>query len=562
MESPVSEPHALERARAVWFGPAGRCLSGMLHVPEPARALGHGVIICSPIGYEMWSAYAAMRSLAGQLRDMGFGVLRFDYDGTGDSAGDHRDPDRLEAWVRSVDEACRYMLGQGHARELTLLGLRFGASLAALHACRQASPALRQLILWDPVVQGRRFVRGLRLIAASPPAGQEGALDEAGVSVAGTVHGAATLDALAGVDLLGRDAPPVRRILVLRRPEREDARDLAERWSAQGAAVECVSVEGTAELIERAAEEAQAPTDIFRVLRDWLARTPPAADAPGAEPAPGVAQQDRSRLSWDGVRLEESFVRVGPDELHGVLCQAEAGASRERLLIFLNSGTEHHVGPGRLWVEFSRALAAGGVPALRVDFQGIGESPLRGPSRQVRPYDSQQIAEVARIVEFARARGFGKVVLLGLCASAWIALHAAEAAGADAVMAINPQLYWRPGDPTPIELSRFRKPGAARREARGAAWHLWSLLDVIGVRPPAARLLARLQRGGIGVCLLFAEADPGIVHLRTRMGRRLRLLRGRPGLQLREIEAMDHPMHRHWLRPRALEVIERFVHGV
>ncbi len=561
MESPVSEPHALERARAVWFGPAGRCLSGMLHVPEPARALGHGVIICSPIGYEMWSAYAAMRSLAGQLRDMGFGVLRFDYDGTGDSAGDHRDPDRLEAWVRSVDEACRYMLGQGHARELTLLGLRFGASLAALHACRQASPALRQLILWDPVVQGRRFVRGLRLIAASPPAGQEGALDEAGVSVAGTVHGAATLDALAGVDLLGRDAPPVRRILVLRRPEREDARDLAERWSAQGAAVECVSVEGTAELIERAAEEAQAPTDIFRVLRDWLARTPPAADAPGAEPAPGVAQQDRSRLSWDGVRLEESFVRVGPDELHGVLCQAEAGASRERLLIFLNSGTEHHVGPGRLWVEFSRALAAGGVPALRVDFQGIGESPLRGPSRQVRPYDSQQIAEVARIVEFARARGFGKVVLLGLCASAWIALHAAEAAGADAVMAINPQLYWRPGDPTPIELSRFRKPGAARRESRGAAWQLWSLLDAIGLRPRAARLLAGLRRRGIGVCLLFAEADPGIVYLRTRMGRRLRLLLASGALQLREIEAMDHPMHRHWLRPRALEVIERFVHG-
>jgi hypothetical protein len=128
-------------------------------------------------------------------------------------------------------------------------------------------------------------------------------------------------------------------------------------------------------------------------------------------------------------------------------------------------------------------------------------------------------------------------------------------------VAINPQLYWRPGDPTPIELSKFRKPGAARREARGAAWHLWSLLDVIGVRPRAARLLARLQRRGIGVCLLFAEADPGIVHLRTRMGRRLRLLLGRPGLHLREIEAMDHPMHRHWLRPRALEVIERLVHG-
>ena len=561
-EHPVSDPHAPDRARAVWFGRPERCLCGMLHVPDPARAQGQAIVICPPIGYEMWSAYAALRSLAGQLCDMGFSVLRFDYDGTGDSAGDHRDPDRLEAWVRSVDEACRYMLGQGQVQELTLLGLRFGASLAALHACCQASPALRQLILWDPVVQGRRFVRGLRLIATSPPPRNDGGHDDTSVSVAGTVHGAGTLAALAGVDLLGQDAPPVRRILVLKRPEREEARDLAERWSAQGAAVECLSVDGTAELIERAAEEAQVPTDIFRVLRDWLAQTPSESDVPGDELTPVVARQDRSRLVWDGVRLEESFVRVGPDRLHGVLCQAEGDASRDSLVVFLNSGTEHHVGPGRLWVEFSRALAAGGAPALRVNFQGIGESPLRGPSRRVRPYDLQQIAEVAHIVEFARALGFGRVVLLGLCASAWIALHAAESAGADAVVAINPQLYWRPGDPTPIELSKFRTPGAARRESRGAAWHLWSLLDVIGVRPPAARLLARLQRGGIGVCLLFAEADPGIVHLRTRMGRRLRLLRGRPGLQLREIEAMDHPMHRHWLRPRALEVIERFVHGV
>ena len=560
-ELPVADPHAPERARAVWFGRPERGLCGMLHLPDPARARGQAIVICAPIGYEMWSAYAALRSLAGQLCDMGFGVLRFDYDGTGDSAGDHRDPDRLEAWVRSVDEACRYMLGQGHARELTLLGLRFGASLAALHACRQASPALRQLILWDPVVQGRRFVRGLRLIAASPPSGDDAGPDGTSISVAGTVHGAATLDALAGVDLLQQDAPLVRRMLVLRRAEREDARGLAERWSAQGAAVECLTVDGTAELIERAAEEAQAPTEIFRVLRDWLACTPPAPDAPGDEPVPGVARHDRSRLVWDGVRLDESFVHVGPDELHGVLCQAAGDASRERLLVFLNSGTEHHVGPGRLWVEFSRALAARGVPALRVDFQGIGESPLRVPSRQVRPYDSQQIAEAARIVEFARAQGFGKVVLLGLCASAWIALHAAEPAGADAIVAINPQLYWRPGDPTPIELSRFRKPGAARRESRGAAWHLWSLLDAIGLRPRAARLLSGRRRRRIGVCLLFAEADPGIVYLRTRMGRRLRLLLTSGALQLREIEAMDHPMHRHWLRSRALEVIERFVHG-
>ncbi|MBU6430655.1 MAG: alpha/beta hydrolase, partial [Cyanobacteria bacterium REEB65] len=245
----------------------------MLDVPIQSAARGHGVVICPPIGYEMWSAYAALRSLAAQLCAMGFCVLRFDYDGTGDAAGDHRDPDRLEAWIRSLDEACRYLLDQGHVRELTVLGLRFGASLAALYVCRAAPLAVRQLILWDPVVQGRRFVRGLSLIATSPPSSGVGGEDAGSVSVAGTVHEAETMASLASVDLLSLNAPSVRRILLVQRPGREEARALAERWSAQGSALECMALDGTEELIERAAEEAQVPTDIFQVLRHWLAST-------------------------------------------------------------------------------------------------------------------------------------------------------------------------------------------------------------------------------------------------------------------------------------------------
>ena len=44
-----------------WFGPAERPLHGYLHVPAEPRA---GVILCAPIGYEAWCAYATYRMYA------------------------------------------------------------------------------------------------------------------------------------------------------------------------------------------------------------------------------------------------------------------------------------------------------------------------------------------------------------------------------------------------------------------------------------------------------------------------------------------------------------------
>ena len=47
----------------------------------------------------------------------------------------------------------------------------------------------------------------------------------------------------------------------------------------------------------------------------------------------------------------------------------------------------------------------------------------------------------------ATAAGHERVVVFGLCASAWIALRAVLDAPVAGVIALNPQLYWKPGDP-------------------------------------------------------------------------------------------------------------------
>ena len=123
-------------------------------------------------------------------------------------------------------------------------------------------------------------------------------------------------------------------------------------------------------------------------------------------------------------------------------------------MVFLNSGSEVHTGPGRAWVEYARGLARPGVEVLRVDFRGWGESPDEGHAPG-RPYDEHTVNDAIDVVEARRAQG-RRVVLAGLCAGAWIGLKAATQVRVDGVIAINPQLYWQPGDPVEALMTTTR----------------------------------------------------------------------------------------------------------
>ena len=88
----------------VWFGPEERPLYGWVSTPAGGLVRG-GAILCPPMGEEGRSAHRTFRRLAETLADQGIVALRFDYDGTGDSAGLQDDPDRVASWLASVEAA-------------------------------------------------------------------------------------------------------------------------------------------------------------------------------------------------------------------------------------------------------------------------------------------------------------------------------------------------------------------------------------------------------------------------------------------------------------------------
>lgn len=115
-------------------------------------------MLCNALGREYLLSHPSYRYLAQRLAQAGWHVLRFDYYGTGDSAGEDLDA-TVEQWLEDIGEAINELRESQDLSEITLVGLRAGALLAAKAAQRNE---VQRLILWDPVIRGDAHLRDMK----------------------------------------------------------------------------------------------------------------------------------------------------------------------------------------------------------------------------------------------------------------------------------------------------------------------------------------------------------------------------------------------------------------
>jgi uncharacterized protein len=109
-----------ERVIPLRFGSPQRELFGMLHRPERGTT-GTGVLVCNPFGQEAVRSHRLFRVMAERLARSGRSVMRFDYFGTGDSAGDEDDAD-LDAWQHDILRAHAELVERWHCGRRRLPG--------------------------------------------------------------------------------------------------------------------------------------------------------------------------------------------------------------------------------------------------------------------------------------------------------------------------------------------------------------------------------------------------------------------------------------------------------
>lgn len=440
--------------RPVFFGGARSIAGWFFDTVRDRSSPRCGVLLCPPIGHEYMCGHRAFRRLAIRLADMGFSVLRFDYPGTGDSGDTDSRDSFLPVWKESVHVAADELRRLSGCDTLSIVGLRFGATLAIAAAVARNDVA--SLVLWSPVTDGRSFVRQTRLLSlASSEHPGELVAEAEGLESAGFFLNAATVSEIASLSLDGitRSAPP--NALIYSRddspPDRRTARFLTsvntkcDEWTYAKHATFMVSPLGSV-----------LPAGAIDTIAGWMDQNHPHIEGRD-EPVAKVSSTASAQLTLAG-GVQESAVSFADGRLKGILVEP-AVRTQNPAVILLNTGADHHVGPHRMYVPLAREWAKLGFTVLRFDLGGIGDSETEDTPESVETYPFTAVPDVRAAISFIRTeRGYRSVVLAGMCSGGFHAVHAVDR-GVAAVIAVNPPLYHHPGDPVEEDSYAYQTEG-------------------------------------------------------------------------------------------------------
>lgn len=590
------------RAEPIFFGPDDRPLFGWLHASASSPLATIGLVICNPFGYEAVCAHRSIRHFAMAAANAGIPALRFDYDGTGDSAGNDFDPDRLQSWIRSIHDAIELLKTKAGVQHVCLLGVRLGVTLAALASSGRSDIA--GLAAIAPVVHARAYMRELRALAL---AGHNPQLPEWANVIpdlqesAGFVLTATTRAALSGINLL-QQPRPASRVLVLDRDDLPPDSAWIEHLKAEGTEVEHLRVPGFTEMMLDS-HEAIVPSAMIASTISWLvslARTYVATTAPAASArfhAASAAQFSVTSANGTLIKVRESALFPDSSQsLFGIVTEPVNPAARNApLILLLNSGAVHHIGPNRLYVLLARLWAADGATVLRLDLSGLGDSAAHPGQPENDVYTTRAHEDIQTALRYMRTRSVGgDCHAIGLCSGAYHGFKFAAAnPGLASVVAINPLTFaWKAG--MTLTFPEHRIAADAMRYRKNAfQWASWKKLLSGGVDIPellqvllrrtlgvvrnsvrnAARLLHfpmandlgselhRLARQNTGMLFVFAEGDPGLDLLRGGGGFVYDQLLRRGSLRIAMVEGADHTFTPHWSRERLISILTAHVQG-
>ena len=589
-EAEGAEPQSAGAAVPVYFGTGGRTLFGWYHAVDRAVL---AVTICSPLGNESTGWHRASRHWAEAMARAGIAVLRFDYDGTGDSLGDMNDSNRLRAWTESVTDAVNWLRAASGAPRQVAVGIRLGGTLALAAAVEGAG--VDGLVLWAPFPSGRAFLREGRAFSRlmGPSIDTDSTSDSPIEQFGGLALMRETVRELAEFDPLGAARLLVPVLLIPREEGASDA-PLRERLEAAGASVQRKALDGYASVITDA-HQGEIPHAVIDGTISWLVEH----FVGSAEAAPQLSVTEGLRtaaatvaVTADGV--SERMVQFGTERLCGVMSVPSLANRRRTGILLVNSGAVYRVGPNRLHVTLSRRWAALGYTVLRMDIGGLGDSPVPTGGIENTTYPPHAVRDVETGIAALRAEGVERVVVGGMCSGAHTTFHAAlQLQGINGVIMLNPIVfYWKPSDPLDVGAwrifveSRYYKQSARRwsswrkvlagrvnllyvarvawrrageiLRAKGSALGRRLLTPSVQMEN-AAHDLERITRNGTDLLLLFSEGDPGHDFLTLNYANELRHLQRLPRFRMYVIPDADHTFTTLDARQRVSEALTDYL---
>ncbi len=411
---------SISRQHPCWLNKDSAPVFSWLHLPESQSISETGIVICNPLGYEYSHTHRTIRHLSNNLATAGFANIRFDYHGTGDSFSDLFEEKRIETFLENIESAINTLKEKTGVTKICLIGLRLGATLAASF-CEKTS--VDKLVLWAPCIKGRAYVREMIALEklASHSANSDdnkGIIDSGGFIVTEE-----TADELKKINLLKQQYLVNDNILIIERNDlKKNEKLLNAIESSNINNIEHHPMTGYLEMMEEP-QFTVIPDSTINKIISWLNEN--------TEQKKIISKYNTHSCSQitskPDSRLIEEICYEAENKFMGIISYPSNFREKpptKPLIILTNSGSVHHVGPNRLYVQLARSLALEGYPALRFDLSNLGDSVLGKPANENAPYSEHAMKDIALMIEYAKKQyGFSQFIISGLCSGAHNAFH-------------------------------------------------------------------------------------------------------------------------------------------
>lgn len=545
-----------------WIESAGGPIFAWYHAPRgPIRS--RAVLLCDPLTSDRMNLHLSYRHLALRLSACGYPTLRFDYPGTGDSSGSPRDPGWSDRWQESLEVALETLLARSGLGQAAVFGARFGGTLAAQFAATR--PEVDSVLLWGPYLSGRAFLRDARamhrLLRANESQRRPDRFEAGDEEFFGYLLNAEALERIDRYRLLEIENASGARAHIIAWDEHSPEEKLAEHYSRLGVKVDFERSERFRS--DDSITRQSIPELVIRELVDGLDRSTtrlvePSASASVAMALSNVARVKRSARSPDEVEERAVFFgEAGKGDLFGLLTSPAGGVDGRPgpRLVLVNGGNNHRAGINRNYTEWARDAARRGITTLRFDIRGLGDSPALRLQDLNRLYRGETREDVLAAIDYVSQLGpGGRIILCGLCAGAFQALHAALADERVDTLVLLDLLKWDPDAPN-VRASGFLD--RRKRQLRGLRSALLKALR-IPVRPASnslGRWLGTLTGRGVEVVAVGCSGKGGFEDfVEAISGDRAQLERtGR--LRLHPVRDSDHIFSPLWAQEHLSEIL-------
>jgi pimeloyl-ACP methyl ester carboxylesterase len=176
------------------------------------------------------------------------------------------------------------------------------------------------------------------------------------------------------------------------------------------------------------------------------------------------------------------FIPFGDDHLCAIVCTPKAADATDVGAVLLTGGNYTRTHRNRMWVRAARALAENGVPSIRLDYHGIGDSTGTAHFELEVPFDADAVC-AAEFLQ--RATGIEHLALVATCFGG----RGAMAAAAQLPHAVSATVF-----PVPLVVPKQTKSlrYRARLKTRLRQFKLTSaLLDRPSVSRTRTKIAAR-----------------------------------------------------------------------